>query len=795
MRYLNVPITTGKDENGKPIVETSVEKIYEINELSYLGKLLSCKDSKKRGVNYLEIPCAFDIETTNVKEPLDEQQCFYEKEVYEYLKSLHIRYSDRVAADITDFEKVRKYYFGKLKLSKSKGTPIDILYGDLISYRPDLFPDTITAESDQLLKIMEVLDNNTPEKNEFRPFAFMYHWQFCFEDEVVFGRTWEEFVKLLRSLEKNLNLSLNNRLVVWVHQLGFEWQFMREFLEYEDGFFIDERAPAKIITKSGIEFRCSYILSNMALSKFCENEEGVTHYKLEGSIYNYDEFRLPTTPLSEYEQGYCYNDVRGLCECIKSRLRSDTLASMPMTSTGYVRRELRANVKANRKNRERFLNAKLDSHLYTLCRETFRGGDTHANSERANQIVKDVGSGDIKSAHPSQILLRDGFPFSAFSKMSVSYFLNHDMSHFALLMKVAFFNIKYDRKSPYYCGMPYIALAKCNKYSVKRVVDNGRIIFAEFLECTLTNIDYDIICKEYVFDDIKIGEIWASKTSHLPQEIRDTTMEYFRAKTLLDGDPERKYEYTKAKNRLNSIFGCMVMRIDQTMVRWDPVKKIYTDDTPGLDEALEKFYKSRNNFLQYQQGLFIPAFTRLQLREMLWKVGRDAVYCDTDSIKFVGDHWHEFEEVNSRIKKEAEAAGAYAEDKNGVPHYLGLWENETAEASGGRYQEYKTLGSKKYVYRQGEKVVSTIAGVSKKIGSSFFKEHGVDALAPDTVITDSGHLTAYYNDDTIHTLTIDHVTFTTASNVALINGTYTIGVTEEYCDILLKGIENIIDML
>ena len=31
-----------------------------------LGHLLSCKESKKNGITYLEIPCAFDIETTNI---------------------------------------------------------------------------------------------------------------------------------------------------------------------------------------------------------------------------------------------------------------------------------------------------------------------------------------------------------------------------------------------------------------------------------------------------------------------------------------------------------------------------------------------------------------------------------------------------------------------------------------------------------------------------------------------------------------------------------------------------------
>ena len=234
MRYLNVPITIGKDKDGKPITKMSQEIIYKIDELSYLGKLLSAKDSKKRGVNYIELPAAFDIETTNVCEALDPQEDFFDKEIYDYLSSLKIRYNDRIKADIPDFEKLRRSYFGKLKLSKSKGTKVDILYTDLMELRPDLFPD-IANESDMLLKILEVFDNNTPTKNEFRPYAFMYHWQFCLDDQVVFGRTWEEFMYLMKQLERNMNLSYTNRLVVWVHQLGFEWQFMRNFIEFEEG--------------------------------------------------------------------------------------------------------------------------------------------------------------------------------------------------------------------------------------------------------------------------------------------------------------------------------------------------------------------------------------------------------------------------------------------------------------------------------------------------------------------------------------------------------------------------------
>ena len=701
MKKLNVPITIGKDKDGKSITEIVSENIYEIKELSYLGKMLKCKESKKRGISYLEIPCAFDIETTNV----------YKR------------------------------------------------------------------------------DSEGQVMSEPRPYAFMYHWQFCFDDEVVFGRTWEEFVKLIHSLESNLNLSLKNRIVVWVHNLGFEWQFMRNFLEYEDGFFLEEKTPAKILTKGGIEFRCSYILSNMGLSKFCENEEGVTHYKLEGEVFDYAKLRTPLYELSEYEQGYCYNDVRGLCECIRSRLKHDTLASIPLTSTGYVRRELRNNVRKNKKNRQYFLNAQLDEHQYKLCREAFRGGDTHANSERADQINLNAWGYDIKSSYPAQIMIYDKYPFSAFARMDVPYYLNNDMSDYALIMTVAFKNIRYDKKSKYFCGMPYIPLSKCSKYSANKVIDNGRVLAAEFLVLTCTNIDLDIIMKEYLYDDIGISEIWASKAAPLSKEIRDTTIEYFRQKTILDGDPEKVYEYQKFKALQNSIYGCMVMRIDQTNVKWDPVKKLYIDDTPDLAEALAKFYKSRNSFLSYQQGLFIPNAGRLQLRQMLWKVGHDAIYCDTDSIKGIGDHTSEFEKENEYRCQIAIEHGAYAEDRNGNIKYLGEWEFE------GNYDRFCTLGAKKYAYEVDGKVKTTIAGVSKKAGAEFFQKHGLESFKAGVEVTESGHLVAYYNDDEIHKITVDHCTFTTSSNVALVNGSYTLGVTGEYCDLLLKGIEKMVNML
>ena len=183
MKYLNVPVVVDGKET------TQKETVYDIADLDFLQIALDCKESKKRSVSYLEIPCAFDIETTNI------------------------------------------------------------------------------FERDQGGKISD----------SFRPYSFMYHWQFCIGDKVIFGRRWEEFTLLLRTLTVQMNLNKNYRLVVWVHNLPFEFLHMYRFLYIVDGFYKEPYKPLKIVTDGGIEFRCSYALSNMTLSKFCANSNGVTH--------------------------------------------------------------------------------------------------------------------------------------------------------------------------------------------------------------------------------------------------------------------------------------------------------------------------------------------------------------------------------------------------------------------------------------------------------------------------------------------------------------------------------------
>ena len=668
------------------------EKVYTIRELSLLKHNMECKESKKRGIKYLEIPCAFDIETTNI----------YKR------------------------------------------------------------------------------DANGNIDPDFRPYSFMYHWQFCINDEVCFGRTWKEFQQLIDALITRMDLDNNRRVVIWCHNLNFEFQHFRRFVKIIDGFYKEDRIPLKVVVDGGVEFRDSYILSNMNLQKFCQNEPDVIHYKLSGDDYDYSKIRTPSTPMTDYELQYCYNDVRGLAECIASRMKEDTLAGMPMTSTGYVRRDARIEVKKNKKNRAIFTAAALTPDLYRMCRQAFRGGDTHANLRMSDQMLYDVDSFDIQSSYPACMMI-NRFPISPFFKIKTSTYFNHDTSEYALMLHIRFTDIKYKGA----CGIPYIPFAKCLGITSDRVIDNGRVLYAGIVEMVITDIDLDIIKKEYVFSDFYIREIYASRYGMLSDEYKSVIMKYFEGKTALKGDPEKAYEYMKSKNRLNALYGMMCQRIDHDSTIYDGHDFVTT--TVSLEEQIEKYYKSYNSFLSYQHGVWVTCHARKRLRDMLTVIGRDVAYCDTDSIKCINDHLEDFEAKNKQLEKEAAEAGAYAADPDGVIHYMGTWEHETNKE---KYSEFKTLGSKKYVYRQGDHVVSTIAGVNKKTGSKFFSDHGLDIFRNGTRIKDSGHLTAFYNDDEIHYIEVEGEKIETASNVALVDNTYTIGVTDEYLDLLEKALAN-----
>ncbi|MFW3388156.1 UNVERIFIED_CONTAM: hypothetical protein RF648_19395, partial [Kocuria sp. CPCC 205274] len=176
--------------------------------------------------------------------------------------------------------------------------------------------------------------------------AHMYIWMIGLghNNGVYYGRTWEEFVETMELISRTLNLGKNKRLVVYVHNLAYEFQFMRKLLEWEDSpFSIDERKPIKALCTLGIEFRDSYILSGMSLAITAKNLVKHKVKKMAGDL-DYSKPRHHETPLTSEEMGYCENDIVIITAYIDEQISQyGSICKIPATNTGRVREKMRDN--------------------------------------------------------------------------------------------------------------------------------------------------------------------------------------------------------------------------------------------------------------------------------------------------------------------------------------------------------------------------------------------------------------------------------------------------------------------
>lgn len=607
-------------------------------------------------------------------------------------------------------------------------------------------------------------------------YAFMYHWQACIDDKVVFGRTWQQFIAFMYQVEKNLQLSEKHKLVVYVHNLSFEFHFLYDFILFDNVFATEAHKVLKCSNEL-FEFRCSYMLSNMSLKKFIENSEGCIHVKGEGDL-DYKTKRTPITELTLREKGYCFNDVKGLHEAIEYMLRFDTLRTIPITSTGYVRRDCRKAMRKNKKNRENFLNWQIDADLYLLIKEIFRGGNTASSRYLADQILENVESWDIHSAYPF-VMAAMKYPtkFIKYSIVSLEELEQLIKEGKAVIGRFRFENISIKPNTP----IAYIPFSKCIKCDPDAIIYNGRIIKAKYVEISLTEVDYNIIKGEYDFTDIFIKDSYTSVKRYLPDELLEVMFDYFEKKSKLKNDPSMYYEYVKAKNKLNAIYGMIATDIIRDEVEFKNGEfKIYTTLEPNIQEALNKYYNSRNSFLTYQWGMYVTAYTRMILEEGFKISGIDGVYGDTDSCKYIGDHRAEFEALNQRIRDFCERNGRkYYIDVDGERFELGTFENDAC------YDRFITLGAKKYAFEKEGKLGITVAGLSKKEGAKeLAKKGGLEYFKNGEVFQNSGRTTATYNNEPIHFIRYRGERILTASNVAIFDTTYELGITDTMMQVL-----------
>ena len=133
--------------------------------------------------------------------------------------------------------------------------------------------------------------------------ATMYIWQFSINDIVYYGRSWDELKLFLKRLDENVP----ERKFVFVHNLSFEFQFLKSQFHFEE---VTARKSHKTMTALmrdyNILFKCSYIMSNCAL-KYLPDLFNLPVEKMVGDL-DYSLIRTSQTDLTDEEMKYCEND-------------------------------------------------------------------------------------------------------------------------------------------------------------------------------------------------------------------------------------------------------------------------------------------------------------------------------------------------------------------------------------------------------------------------------------------------------------------------------------------------------
>lgn len=614
--------------------------------------------------------------------------------------------------------------------------------------------------------------------------SFMYIWQFAMMDletEIIYycyDRNWDSFVELINGINDEYA-----SVLVFVHNLSYEFQFFRHWLEITDVFALKSR---KILSckSNNVVFRCSYLQTNKSLEKFTSDMK-VTHSKLDGKQFDYSKKRFPWTEINNYELAYSVNDVIGLVEAMKKRMDNDddTLYRLPLTSTGYVRRKAKQAMKSF--NYKQLHEMFFDETVYILLRNEFRGGDTHANRYHSNKILKNVDSWDRASSYPD-VMLNCEFPMSNFAPRMIDN-INEllklcEKRHLCFIGKFVLTNVC--QKDVYY-GAPYISKDKALELS-ESVCDNGRILSCDRIVLSLTDIDYKIIANEYDLD-IEIISVYTAKYGYLPDGLRNLVIALFKDKTELKGIEEKEVDYMKSKELINSLYGmCAQNPIRPEIVYNDGENPFSVEPVQDLHEAMEKHNKKA--FLSYAWGCWVTCWARYYLKLMINIVGDDFVYCDTDSVKFIiGDNYNtilnKIEKLNNEIRERSIKNKGYATDSFSKTHYLGVYEQEK------KYKKFKTLGAKKYAYEYEDgKFGITIAGVPKKEGAKELKT--LENFKIGFVFSNCGKLESRYNDLDYGVYNPDGKTghdIDIRSNIVLRPTTYEIGITDEYSRVLMDA--------
>ena len=588
--------------------------------------------------------------------------------------------------------------------------------------------------------------------------AIMYIWQFAIEENVIIGRTWNDFLYFCKKLYDFLNLK-ERYIVVYVHNLSYEFQFICKWFNWVDIFADSERKPIKAMTDSHFIFKCSYRLSGYSLEVLANNLKSHNIKKMVGDL-DYNLIRNSKTPISKEELKYCENDVLIVTSYIDEQINEfGNIEKIPLTQTGKVRRYVRKQCFQNKEYQYFIKELTIEKPEYMLLKNAFMGGFTHCNAMYTNKICQNVTSYDFTSSYPT-VLISEKYPMSKGKEVYITTEteLLNLIKNYCVLVDLQFTNIKTS-----FMYEQIISYSKCR--NVKNpLINNGRIVQADTLTISCTDVDFLNIRDFYKWGSMKIGLCYIYKKDYLPKEFIKTILHLYKSKTELKGVDGKEVEYLHSKELLNSLYGMCVTSIVHDTVSFNGAE--WTTENGNLEEELKNYNTDKNRFLFYHWGVWCTAYARNNLYTGIKECKDDYIYSDTDSIKIFNADKHKnyFEKYNEWIVQKLEKCLKYhnipldyisPKTIKGETKTLGIWDFD------GFYTDFKTLGAKRYIYRKDDKISITVCGLSKKSGKEFIENQQKPFLFfNDGMFVDcehTGKMTHTYIDREIENIITDYL--------------------------------------
>lgn len=661
------------------------------------------KSHKFSNTTFNDITIMIDTETSK-PEPLEDDE--YSDVVYD-ISTRKFKYNEQFK------EVATKDDFANYGIHFGGTTCVDVCYEELKDEYPWIFKEECYSDLDAIYELYVFMMNHVPEEPVKDNIVVVWTLSIRLFDLnicTLYGRKPSE---LNECIGKILEVLQGDKTYVYIFNLGYDYVFLRKFFNRDFDLPIKQlnvkpHYPISIEYNNGLILKDALILAQRKLSKWAEDLK-VEHQKAIGD-WDYTIVRHQYTPLSDDELHYAEFDTLSGVECIdalKNQLDKN-IGTMPLTSTGILR-ELLKKVGAKNDARKWFLSCCPTFKQYEKMTKLFHGGYTHGNRHLLGKLIKKYVMGfDFASSYPFALFFK--YPIGKFLEIDncSKEFILKNSEEYAFMFKLIMVQPELKDDS---IPMPFLQYSKA-EYEINSIVDNGRVIAADYFEIYLNEIDLAIINEQYKCKASLCVEVEAACKDYLPRWFTDIVFDLFKDKTSLKHVDDILYVIQKYK--LNACFGLCCQRWDKPEIIETEDGEYIIDDSLSAEELFNKHIKKRSTILPYFIGCWCTSYAARNLFRLgsmceIW------LYSDTDSCYGLNWDIKKVEEYNQECITFMQERGYSGVEHEGKMYYLGVAENEDDT----NYTEFIYHGAKRYAGRcaADKEIHITVAGVPKKTGA------------------------------------------------------------------------------